>query len=47
MRRIPYDQRVLTLIEVRGGERECAEAEKSFEEHRWPAVGHQPAAKGR
>ncbi|WP_413801408.1 hypothetical protein [Streptomyces iranensis] len=46
MRRIAYDQRVSTLIEVRGGEREWAEAERCFEEHGWPVAGHHPRGEG-
>lgn len=46
MRRTAYDQRVLTLIEVRGGERDWAEAERCFEEHGWPVIGHHPSGEG-
>jgi hypothetical protein len=46
MRGVPYDQRVLTLIEVRGGEREWAGAEHCFERHGWPVVHHFPCGEG-
>lgn len=41
-----YDQRVLTLIEVRGGEADWAEIEARFEDHGWPVRGHHPAGEG-
>lgn len=44
MRRARYDQRVQALIEVRGGERDWQEAERVFEEHGWPVIGHEPDA---
>ncbi|QIQ02622.1 hypothetical protein [Streptomyces liangshanensis] len=44
--RVRYDQRVLALIEVRGGSRDWAEAESVFEAHGWPVVGHEPRGQG-
>ncbi|CAM5686285.1 hypothetical protein BOQ63_034540 [Streptomyces viridifaciens] len=41
-----YDQRVLTLIEVRGGARDWAEAEQVFEGHGWPVIGHHVCGEG-
>ncbi|MFI6850384.1 hypothetical protein OG535_30080 [Kitasatospora sp. NBC_00085] len=41
-----YDQRVLALVEVRGGERDWAEAEQVFERHGWPVIGHHPCGDG-
>ncbi|WP_446038312.1 hypothetical protein [Streptomyces sp. SID1121] len=44
--RVRYDQRVLALIEVRGGSRDWTEAERVFEAHGWPVVGHEPRGQG-
>ncbi|WP_431042123.1 hypothetical protein ACQUSR_09520 [Streptomyces sp. P1-3] len=46
MRRPPYDQRVLALIEVRGGVREWKEAEALFATHGWPVVEFFPCGQG-
>ncbi|WP_327679690.1 hypothetical protein [Kitasatospora sp. NBC_00458] len=46
MRTRLYDQRVLTLVEVRGGERDWAEAEQVFERHGWPVIGRHPCGEG-
>ncbi|MCU7822155.1 hypothetical protein [Kitasatospora sp. DSM 101779] len=46
MRRNPYDQRVLTLVQVCGGERDWAGAEQVFEQHGWPVLGHHPCGGG-
>ncbi|MER8001583.1 NnrS multi-domain protein [Streptomyces sp. NPDC095613] len=40
--RARYDQRVLALVEVRGGDRDWAEAEQVFEAHGWLVLDHSP-----
>jgi hypothetical protein len=40
MPRKAYDQRVMALVEVRGGERDWQEAERLFEARGWPVVEH-------
>ncbi|KUJ64490.1 hypothetical protein ACZ90_58080 [Streptomyces albus subsp. albus] len=46
MRRARYDQRVLALVEVRGGARDWAEAEEVFGAHGWPVIEHFPRGEG-
>ncbi|WP_406174604.1 hypothetical protein [Streptomyces sp. NBC_00996] len=41
-----YDQRVLTLVEVRGGAHDWEEAERRFDAHGWPVRGHHPCGEG-
>lgn len=46
VRRVHYDQRVLALVEVAGGERDWREAERIFETHGWPVIDHAPRGSG-
>lgn len=46
MRGVRYDQRVAALVEVRGGDRDWAEAEGRFAARDWPVRGHHPTGTG-
>ncbi|MFF4349672.1 hypothetical protein [Streptomyces sp. NPDC001530] len=46
MAQVRYDQRVLVLVEVRGGAHDWEEAERRFDAHGWPLRGHHPCGEG-
>ncbi|MER7830347.1 NnrS multi-domain protein [Streptomyces sp. NPDC095602] len=46
MQRARYDQRVLTLVEVRGPERDHDEARQWFEQRGWPVLDSWPCGEG-
>lgn len=46
MRKVHYDQRVLALVEVAGGDRDWREAERVFEAEGWPVIDHFPSGAG-
>lgn len=46
MHKAHYDQRVLALVEVAGGERDWREAEQVFEAEGWPVIEHFPSGAG-
>lgn len=46
LQRARYDQRVLTLVEVRGAERDHDEAQEWFGQRGWPVLGRWPCGEG-